>query len=193
MTDGFETITAQGGKVITLTDYRESRDVSTMYHGDIESPSPTKSNPTDSEAHIIPSQDSKKAEVKKVEVKPKTMMTFTPNRRADGGRTIEGGVAIMKLTEQNLAKHDVRTGSVNPFVQNFTSPIGALSPLVPLVSVLILIFASNFPWVIHLYQILSTPLRRGPDIATTTSCNPAAPAFQERLPLTLLSWGFLYN
>ncbi|KAL4249232.1 hypothetical protein ABKN59_007241 [Abortiporus biennis] len=56
----------------------------------------------------------------------KTVMTFSPNRRIDGGKTTEGGVTVIKLTEDNLALHDRRATSVHPFVHNFTSPIDVL-------------------------------------------------------------------
>jgi len=51
------------------------------------------------------------------------VMRFAPNRRTDGGRTVEGKVMMMKLTESNLAKHESNVGSVHPFARNFISPI----------------------------------------------------------------------
>ncbi|KAI0669564.1 hypothetical protein C8Q78DRAFT_1040875 [Trametes maxima] len=51
---------------------------------------------------------------------------FSPNRRAASGIVIQGRVtpvAPTGLTERALQAHNQRTGTVHPFVHNFTSPI----------------------------------------------------------------------
>lgn len=129
LSEGFEVISGPGAKMTSLSDYRGTHDApSSMHHRDLESPSPTKGSPSDLEAQALsPSREVKKKEARKEkdETKPKTVVTFSPNRRAEGGSTIEGGVTVLKLTERNLAEHDVRSGSIHPLVHNFTSPIGA--------------------------------------------------------------------
>jgi len=52
---------------------------------------------------------------------PEILPPLRPNRRND---TEMGGV---RLTENNLSKHNVRVGTVNPIVFNYTSPIGQSS------------------------------------------------------------------
>ncbi len=130
LSEGFEVISGPGAKMTSLSDYRGTHDApSSMHHRDLESPSPIKGNPSDDvEAQALsPSKEVKKKEAKKDkdESKPKTVITFSPNRRGEGGSTIEGGVTVLRLTERNLAEHDARSGSIHPLVHNFTSPIGA--------------------------------------------------------------------
>lgn len=59
------------------------------------------------------------------QLKPVAFQAFAPNRRLDSGHTVEGGVRVVDLTENNLARHNFQSTNVHPFVHNFTSPIGA--------------------------------------------------------------------
>ncbi|CAL1711416.1 unnamed protein product [Somion occarium] len=90
--------------VTSLSDYRGQEALS-MSRLSAEPPSPSKAA-LDPEASLTG-----------------TVMTFAPNRRLSTGGTVEGGVTVVNLTEQNLFRHNYRSGSVHPFVHNFTSPI----------------------------------------------------------------------
>ncbi|KAI0731547.1 hypothetical protein C8Q72DRAFT_233727 [Fomitopsis betulina] len=57
------------------------------------------------------------------QLKPVAFQAFAPNRRLDSGHTVEGGVRVVDLTENNLARHNFQSTNVHPFVHNFTSPI----------------------------------------------------------------------
>ncbi|KAJ3484945.1 hypothetical protein NLI96_g5298 [Meripilus lineatus] len=141
LSDGFDVVSG-GVKMTSLSDYRGTHDAtSSMGHRDFDSPSPIpiKSAPNDLEAQLVPPTATErkredrhnKNKNKNEDGKSKTVMTFSPNRRADAGGTIEGGVTVLRLTEQNLARHDLRTGSLNPLVHNFTSPIDLMDHPTP--------------------------------------------------------------
>lgn len=153
----------------SLSDYRGTHDAtSSMGHRDFDSPSPIpiKSAPNDLEAQLVPPTATErkredrhnKNKNKNEDGKSKTVMTFSPNRRADAGGTIEGGVTVLRLTEQNLARHDLRTGSLNPLVHNFTSPIGTSSgPVDPILVYIVSghtlsgILTSILIWITHFF------------------------------------------
>ncbi|THH29529.1 hypothetical protein EUX98_g4644 [Antrodiella citrinella] len=108
-------------------DYPDGDATASMYGGE-DTPSPVHLNPPESDPghgllargasfrqDLVPEPESSKA-----------VVSFIPNRRADGGRTVEGTVKVIKLAEDNKKHHDRRTlnPNVHPLVHNFTSPIG---------------------------------------------------------------------
>lgn len=122
-------VTSQGypPKSVGLTSmdtYRDAGDATLSFFGD--SPSPVHVSPTELESnHGLIRGLSFREDSDEIQEPGKAIVSFQPNRRAAGGHIVEGGVTIVKLTEENKKKHDRRTTNVNPLVHNFTSPIGA--------------------------------------------------------------------
>ncbi|KAI0079234.1 hypothetical protein K474DRAFT_1736289 [Panus rudis PR-1116 ss-1] len=54
----------------------------------------------------------------------KTVVTFAPNRRLSTGDTVEGAITVVNLQEDSTPRQGYRSGSIHPFIHNFTSPIG---------------------------------------------------------------------
>ena len=110
-----------------MDSFRDAGDATLSIFGN-DAPSPVQISPTELESgHGLVRGVSFKTEPEEMESN-KAFVSFAPNRRAEGGRTVEGGVTIVKLTEENKKRHDRRTmnPNVHPLVQNFTSPIGML-------------------------------------------------------------------
>lgn len=73
----------------------------------------------------LESQSSAKADPESDE-NARTVVTFAPNRRLSTGGTVEGAITVVNLPEDNVPRSGYRSGTIHPFIHNFTSPIGML-------------------------------------------------------------------
>ncbi|KAH8096796.1 hypothetical protein BXZ70DRAFT_1009474 [Cristinia sonorae] len=119
------TIPMKGVGITSMDTYHENMHTTSMYGGGANSNQ--QFSPSDMESgHGLVRGHSHDIEEEEV---AKEIVSFQPNRRVDGGRTVEGNVTIVRLTEENKKKHDKHgvANTLNPFVHNFTSPIDLVS------------------------------------------------------------------
>ncbi|TCD62709.1 hypothetical protein EIP91_006534 [Steccherinum ochraceum] len=123
--------------ITTMDTYRDAGDASLSIFGGRDSPTQHISPTELGSGHGLLRGASFKSDVEEIDNSTgKAIISFAPNRRVDGGKTVEGGVTIFKLTEENKRRHDRRTlnPNVHPLVHNFTSPIDLVSGPQPVIT-----------------------------------------------------------